>query len=124
MAQITWDAAPVIADLRKFTTALKALEAKGAPGGFGSLVFSTDSLVNNFVTATNIVQINSRAASLLDIFESADMPPTAQAVAAANDIAAQATAAKDAWNRFRTTDIPAMNAKLKAAGLTPLEIRK
>jgi photosystem II stability/assembly factor-like uncharacterized protein len=124
LAQITWDAAPVIADLRKFTTALKALEAKGAPGGFGSLVFSTDSLVNNFVTATNIVQINSRAASLLDIFESADMPPTAQAVAAANDIAAQATAAKDAWNRFRTTDIPAMNAKLKAAGLTPLEIRK
>jgi hypothetical protein len=52
------------------------------------------------------------------------MPPTAQGIAAANDLATQSTSILAAWTRFRATDLTSINAKLKAAGLTPLEIRR
>jgi hypothetical protein len=70
------------------------------------------------------VRLSGQAASLLDNFESADMPPTAQAIAAARDVSANASTALAAWGRFKTTDLAAVNARLKAAGLTVLEIAK
>jgi hypothetical protein len=72
--------------------------------------------------SNNLVQLNSRAASLVDLFESADMPPTAQGIAAANDLATQAPSNPRRVGSLPATDLSAINAKLKAAGLTPLEI--
>jgi hypothetical protein len=75
-------------------------------------------------STNNLVRLNAQAASLLDILEGADMPPTAQAVAAARELATSAAPMLAAWRRFKTTDLDAINAKLKAAGLTPLEIAR
>jgi hypothetical protein len=134
MAQITWDAAPAIAQLRGLRAALKERIAKGGPPDLTAALTSFDQQAAGFESATpnatagspmnNLVRINGQAASLLDNFESADMPPTAQAVAAARDVSASAASALEAWGRFRTTDLAAVNARLKAAGLTTIEISK
>ena len=134
MAQITWDAAPAISQLRGLRAALKERIAKGGPPDLTTALTSFDQQAAGFESSVpnapagapmnNLVRISGQAASLLDNFESADMPPTAQAVAAARDVAAAADAALSAWGRFKTTDLTAVNARLKAAGLTTLEIAK
>jgi len=134
MAQITWDAAPAISQLRGLRAALKERIAKGGPPIVTAALTSFDQQAAGFESSTpsapagtpmnNLVRLSGQAASLLDNFESADMPPTAQAVAAARDVAAAADAALSAWGRFKTTDLTAVNARLKAAGLTTLEIAK
>jgi hypothetical protein len=134
MAQITWDAAPAIAQLREIRAALKERIAKGGPPDLTAALTSFDQQAAGFETSTpnapvsspmnNLVRITGQAASLLDNFESADMPPTAQAIAAARDVAAASESALAAWSRFRTTDLTAVNARLKAAGLTTLELSK
>ena len=132
MAQITWDAAPAIAELRRLRSGLKERIAKGGPAEINTALTSFDDQAAAFETtppnppesasSNNLVRLSAQAASLLDIFEGADMPPTRQAVAAAREIAASAGPALAAWSRFKTADLVSLNAKLKAAGLTPLEI--
>lgn len=134
MAQITWDAAPAIAELRRLRTGLKERIAKGGPAAMNTALTSFDEQAAGFETtppnppaggtSNNLVRLSAQAASLLDIFEGADMPPTRQAVAAAREVAAGAVPALAAWSRFKTTDLASLNAKLKAAGLTPLEIAR
>ena len=134
MAQITWDAAPAIAQLRGLRAALKERIAKGGPPDLTAALTAFDQQAAGYESSTpnasagspmnNLVRISGQAASLLDNFESADMPPTAQAVAAARDVAAVAESALAAWRRFKTTDLAAVNARLKSAGLTIIEIAK
>jgi photosystem II stability/assembly factor-like uncharacterized protein len=134
MAQITRNAAPAIAQLRGLRASLKERIAKGGPPDLTETLASFDLAAAAFESSTpnapagapmnNLVRISGQAASLLDNFESADMPPTAQAVAAAHDVSATADAALTAWRRFTTTDLAAVNARLKAAGLTTIEIAK
>jgi hypothetical protein len=124
MAQITWDAAPAVAEFRRYREGLKERISKGGPAGLVSELNALDSSATSFETTNNLARLNSQAASLVDLFESADMPPTAQGIAAANDLATQSTGILAAWTRFRATDLTSINAKLKAAGLTPLEIRR
>jgi hypothetical protein len=124
MAQITWDAAPAIAELRRFRSGVKERISKGGPAELVTQLNALDSLAAAFETTNNLVRLNSQAASLLDLFESADMPPTAQGIAAADELANQAPTTLAAWTRFRATDLTSINAKLKAAGLTPLELRQ
>jgi hypothetical protein len=134
MAQITWDAAPAIAQLRGLRAGLKERIAKGGPPDLTAALTSFDQQAAGFESSipnapagapmNNLVRISSQAASLLDNFESADMPPTAQAIAAARNVSSAADAALSAWGRFKSTDLAAVNARLKAAGLTTLEIAK
>jgi hypothetical protein len=124
MAQITWDAAPAVAELRRFRSGLKERISKGGPAELVTQLNALDSLAAAFETTNSLTRLNSSAASLVDLFESADMPPTAQGIAAATELANQAPPILAAWTRFRSTDLTAINAKLKAAGLTPLEIRQ
>jgi photosystem II stability/assembly factor-like uncharacterized protein len=134
LAQITWDAAPAIAEVRRLRAGLKERRAKGGPAEIVTALTAFEEQAGAFETtpanqppaspANNLVRLSAQAASLLDIFEGADMPPTAQAVAAAREVAAAAAPALAAWSRFKTTDLASLNAKLKAAGLTPLEIAR
>jgi len=134
MAQITWDAAPAIAQLRGLRAAVKERIAKGGPPDLTTALTSFEQQAAGFESSrsnppagspmNNLVRLSGQAASLLDNFEGADLPPTAQAVAAARQVAANAESALAVWTRFRTTDLATINARLKAAGLTPLEIGK
>jgi photosystem II stability/assembly factor-like uncharacterized protein len=54
--------------------------------------------------------------------QGADATPTTQVVAAANDRLAVFAALKGKWDAIVKTDLPALNAKLKAAGVEPVSI--
>jgi hypothetical protein len=59
----------------------------------------------------------------MNSFQGADVEPTANqkaAMAAARKTAADAMAL---WNTLKTADLPALNVKLKAAGVAPLRIQ-
>ncbi len=134
MAQLTWTVQPAIAELRMLRGAVKARIAKGGPADVAAALTAFDQQAAAFETSsqnaapaspsTNLVRLSGQAVTLLDNLESADMPPTAQTIATAGEVSAKASSALAAWGRFKTTDLAAINARLKAAGLTPLEIAK
>jgi hypothetical protein len=131
MAQITWNAAPAIAEVRRFRAGLRERLAKGGPSDLRTSLTSIEQQAAEFdnpsaaaaaTSSNSLVRLNSQAASLLDRFESADMPPSTQSVAAAREVSATATRVLAAYGRFRKTDLTTINNKLRAAGLTPIEI--
>ena len=57
------------------------------------------------------------------VLQSADVPPTAVQLKAIANARAAGTVAMAKWTALKTVDLPALNAKLKAAGLTAVEIK-
>ena len=80
--------------------------ARGGPGDT-SAPESLGSLAPQLLSAMNLLQ-------------DADAPPTTQTVAAANSRLASFAALRARWEAIVHTDIPALNAKLQAAGVAPL----
>jgi photosystem II stability/assembly factor-like uncharacterized protein len=56
--------------------------------------------------------------------QGADAPPTARDVQACADARRQSTAVMATWNKIRTVDLPSLNARRKAAGQAPIDIKK
>jgi hypothetical protein len=59
---------------------------------------------------------------VLAVLQGADDPPTTQAGAAAADRQKQFAAVKARWQALLKNELPALNARLKAAGLGELKI--
>ena len=73
------------------------------------------------IDAIDLAAATSGLASVMNLLQDADVAPTTvklNAIARVRTSAAQ-TMAK--WNALKTVDLPAVNAKLRAAGLVPLE---
>ena len=66
--------------------------------------------------------INGDLMQLLNLLEDADAEPTTQAVAAVRKTEQDYATLMTRWNTLRTTDLAAMNAKLKAAGQQAITI--
>jgi photosystem II stability/assembly factor-like uncharacterized protein len=62
-------------------------------------------------------QVHSSLATLLEVLQLADAPPTTQAVAASADLQRQLREAMSAWEQLKTKDVGSVNAQLRAAGL-------
>jgi hypothetical protein len=60
-------------------------------------------------------------ATLFTVLEEADLPPTSQATTELQTTEQAERQAQTAWTRLRN-DLPALNSRLQAAGLTPLSI--
>jgi hypothetical protein len=60
----------------------------------------------------------------MTLLQGADETPTTQAAAAANDRLKAYGALKAKWDAIVRTDIPALNAKLKAAGAAAVVVGK
>jgi len=56
--------------------------------------------------------------------EETDAAPTPQAAAAANDALKDSRSLQDSWQAITSQDIPALNEKLRSAGLPLIEIKK
>ena len=54
--------------------------------------------------------------------QGSEAAPTAREIAAVTEARAQSTAIMARWNRVTTVDLPALNAKRKAAGQPPIEL--
>jgi photosystem II stability/assembly factor-like uncharacterized protein len=61
-------------------------------------------------------------AAVMNSLQGADVPPTAVSVDAINRAQSAATSVMTKWTTIKTVDLPAVNVKLKAAGLTALTL--
>jgi hypothetical protein len=66
--------------------------------------------------------IDSDLLTMLALLEEADTPPTAQALAAVRVVQSEFAALLARWDRLRTTDLAALNSKLRAAGQQAVSI--
>ena len=66
------------------------------------------------VTAASVL---GNARTLFNLIEEADVAPTSQISAAAPDVLKDSRAVQDSWRAIKSTDIPALNQELSAAGL-------
>jgi hypothetical protein len=56
--------------------------------------------------------------------QSADAAPTANAIAGVAKARSEGAGVMARWNKLKTTDLTALNAKLKSSGQAPVEIPK
>ncbi|MEO6236823.1 MAG: glycoside hydrolase [Vicinamibacterales bacterium] len=61
--------------------------------------------------------------AVMNVLQSADVQPTAVQLKALASARAAGTAAMARWTAIKTVDLPAVNVRLKAAGLPPIEIK-
>ena len=71
---------------------------------------------------TNLSQLHTRLASLLEVLQQSDAAPTTQAVAASADFQRQLRELMNAWQQLKTKDVEAVNAQLRSAGLPTLTL--
>ncbi len=62
--------------------------------------------------------------SLMNLVEGADVAPTAQAVAASEELQRTLTELLSRWNEVKTRDVKALNDQLRQAGLTTIDFKK
>jgi photosystem II stability/assembly factor-like uncharacterized protein len=72
------------------------------------------------VTAASVL---GNARTLFNLIEEADVAPTSQISAAAPDVLKDSRAVQESWRAIKSTDIPALNQELKAAGLGQIVTR-
>ena len=70
----------------------------------------------------DLVRLNGDLMTVLNAIDGADADPTTQAAAAVPVIEQRVAAALARWRRVQSTDVPALNARLKAEGLPELTI--
>jgi len=62
--------------------------------------------------------------ALMNSMQAADVAPTANTLTAITRAQQQAARVMGRWTTMRTVEIPALNAKIKAAGLAPIEVTR
>jgi len=65
--------------------------------------------------------IRNQLSGLMNSMQAADVAPTANTLAAVTAARAAAARVMAKWNALRTVELPALNARLKAAGLGQIE---
>ena len=102
--------------------ALAALEKKAAAiAGEGRGDASSPGLPGGSIDRNqNLTGLNGSYASLLESLQSADLPPTAAMVSAADELRRGLTKVMTNWTELKSKDVVAINDQLKAANQPPL----
>ncbi len=93
---------------------LQAL-AGGGGGGFGGGGAGTGT------ARATVASTLTRARTLFNLIEEADVAPTPQVSSAAPDVAKDSRTLQDIWRTIQSQDIPALNQELRAAGLAAIK---
>jgi hypothetical protein len=113
----------VVQALTGFDKKLAALQADSPPGaGRAGSTGPAGTAVAPATPATSLAAAIAALSGQMNALQAADVRPTAlalSAIDAAEDTAAQAMAK---WDALKTVDLPALNLKLKAAGLSPITL--
>jgi hypothetical protein len=91
----------------------KAAVLQGVVGGYGTRFLSTPE-------GRSLSRLNEGLNTLLGTVDSADVEPTTHQVATFNDVNKAVEQQLAQWQEIRTQDVPALNLKLRDAGLQPL----
>jgi photosystem II stability/assembly factor-like uncharacterized protein len=97
------------------TQSLTALDNK-----LGALIEAPRGAATDAVPAPTLGQVNGQAGSLYGGIGQADATPTAAQVQAVAGLAADFSSVMKQWEAVTTADLPAVNGKLKSAGLPEL----
>jgi hypothetical protein len=102
-----------------FDAALVSLVGQGAGGGRGGGRGRGGGAPG---AQTTFRSINGELLTLLALFEQSDGEPTTQAMTAVRNAQRDFALLTSRWDRLRTTDLVALNAKLRAAGQQTISI--
>ncbi len=106
---------------------IKELSPK-ATGILATSLYDLDKKISNIENTNpnnktgSFNQINSSFATLFNIFQGADMPPTTQAVEAVNASEKNMKLDEENWMKIKTIELPKVNDALKKAGLPTIVI--
>jgi len=98
-----------IAELQK-----KLADLEGTGGGYGAAFLGTP-------PGRSLARLNAGLTELLGVVDSADVAPTTQAVKMFAEVEAALDQQLIAFRQITEKDVPALNAKLKLAGVAPLK---
>ena len=90
-------------------------ELEGSKGGFGAQYLSTSE-------GRSLARLNSALSSLLGIVDSADAAPTTQAIGMFGDVQQALEQQLSRWQEIRKQEIPTLNATIRQAGLSPINV--
>jgi hypothetical protein len=93
----------------------KLADMEGTGGGYGAAILSTPQ-------GRGLTRLNAGLAELLGIVDSADVPPTTQAVKMFGEVEAALGQQLAALEQITEKDIPALNGRLKQAGAALLTL--
>ncbi len=79
----------------------------GGPGGGGA-------------ARTTAASVTTRARQLFGAIEEVDLAPTTQIAAAVPEVVNDSRTVQGNWQKIKSTDLPALNQELRAAGLSPI----
>jgi hypothetical protein len=71
----------------------------------------------------NLARLRAEMLALYDVLQDADVEPTSQVAAAATELGTALERSLAAWQNIRTKDIPALNTRLRQAGLAEIVIK-
>jgi hypothetical protein len=108
----------VTAAIDAFDQAVVAIAGQGAGGGRGG----GRGRGGAGTAQTTFRSINGELMTLYSLLEDADGEPTTQAMSAIRAVQRDFADLQARWSRLRTTDLAALNAKLRAAGQQPIAI--
>ena len=91
----------------------KAADLEGVEGGYSARFLSTPE-------GRSLSRLNEGLYTLLGAVDGADIEPTSQQVATFNEVNKALDQQLTRWQEIRTKDVPALNLKLRDAGLQPL----
>ncbi|PYX68038.1 MAG: glycoside hydrolase, partial [Acidobacteria bacterium] len=90
-------------------------ELEGSKGGFGAQYLSTSE-------GRSLARLNSALTSLLGTVDSADAAPTTQAIGMFGDVQQALEQQLSRWQEIRKQEIPTLNATIRQAGLSPINV--
>jgi photosystem II stability/assembly factor-like uncharacterized protein len=70
----------------------------------------------------SLASTRMRLLMLMGVFQQADVTPTSQATVAAAQLVKEVPSVLESWDELKSHDVPALNAKLRAAGLPELKL--
>lgn len=117
------EGADVVAFRQQLTAIAPPLPAPGGRGGPGGGRGTGGGRGGRGGVETAVPTLDSVSGAMLAAamsMQAADVAPTAREVAACADARRQAAAVMARWTKLKTVDLPAINAKRKAADLSPM----
>ncbi len=125
LAAALHDDVQALEQVRRVTARLRALAGRpGVPAGDVARLIETAAALSGEAPDTgraDLQRLNAELESVYRVVESADAAPTTQAVTAAAGVQRTLRGVLARWHAVKATDLPALNVRLRRAGLPPVE---